>query len=271
MISVNKLIQKIKDEKVGPTGKKVLLLEGADDVDAFSLMLNKKVGNLWEQNWTLAFAEGKKRILEVLQIEPTWIGLVDRDEWNDVTIAEKQGELPNLVVLPRFCLENYLLDPDELWEGFPQEQKNKIGGGVDELRAAIFQEKDKWLRHGVLWSVVNPLWDGLRSLGFKEDLLDVENAQDDEAIRQKLKEWYDYLEHSELFRLFTEQLQVASADSPTKQLHVWIHGKKFYINVIHVVLNRLLGQKNADERKMSIFRTRALPDDLAPLWARMGI
>ena len=89
--------------------------------------------------------------------------------------------------------------------------------------------------------------------------------------RVLLNEWHDFLDPASLFRTFSEQLEVAMADSLKKQLHVLIHGKKYYVNVVHVVLNRLLGQKGADERRLAIFRTRALPDDLGPLWAKMGL
>ncbi len=271
MTSINKLIQKIKNEKIGVTGKKVLMLEGTDDVDSFSLFLENKIGPQWEQHWTLEFAEGKKRVLEVLQREPAWIGVVDRDEWSETTITDKQLELPNLCVLPRFCLENYVIDPDELWEALPQIQRIKIAGGAEELRTLLLQDKDIWLRHGVLWSVINPLWEGLRAIGFKNDLLEVTNAQDDNHIKGKLDEWHDYLDPDLLFETFSEQLQIASTDSVEKQLRIWIHGKFYYENVVHRVLNLLLGQKNQNSRKLAILQTRILPDDLAPLWTKMGL
>ncbi len=271
MSNATKCIDRIKGEQIANTRKRILLLEGDDDVKAFRILLDKKCTNNWEQHWSLASANGKKTVLDILRHEPTWIGLVDRDEWSDATITEKQAELQNLCVLPRYCLENYLINPDSLWVALPLRQKNKIGGGATELRLAILLEKDKWLRHGVLWSIINPLPDGLWELGFKDDLLDVNNAQDNKSIKIKLKAWHDYLNPDLLFGKFTDKLLVASHDTIDNQLHIWIHGKKFYENVVHSTLNRLLKQTTADFRKFELFQSMELPDDLAPLWTKMGL
>ena len=272
MSKIAATIQRIKEERVGQTGKRLLLVEGSDDVTAFSIFLEKKRGNQqWEQQWLLHPAGNKKILLEMLAAEPGWTGLVDRDEWSDDAIALKQQELPNLVILPRFCLESYLIDPDELWEAFPQVQKDKISGGVERLRAAILHEKAKWLRHGVLWSVINPLWSGLRALGFKEALLDVDKAQDDTVIQTILNEWHQFLEPQQIFEAFQTLHATVNTKEVSEQLHRWIHGKLFYQSVVHPALDQLLGQKAAEERRLKIFRTRTLPDDLAPLWAMLGL
>jgi len=100
-------IKRIKEERIGLTGKRLLLVEGSDDVMASRIFLEKKSGNQqWEQQWLLHPAGNKKILLEMLAVEPGWIGLVDRDEWSDDAIARKQQELPNLVIIPRFCLLN---------------------------------------------------------------------------------------------------------------------------------------------------------------------
>ena len=272
MGKIDVIIRKIKDEQIGRTGKRLLLVEGSDDVAAYRIFVGKKTGNqLWEQSWLLHPAGNKKILLEILAIEPTWIGLVDRDEWGDSAIAEKQRELPGLVVLPRFCMENYLIDPAELWDAFPQVQKDKIQGGLDELSTTILRDQAKWLRHGVLWSVINPLWSGLRALGFKDALLeDVEKVQDDAAIQQTLSDWHEFLQPVKIFEEFQSRHAEVAAKSVPEQLHRWVHGKSFYQNVVHPALDRLLGQKSANERRRSILQSRALPGDLAPLWAKMG-
>ena len=42
MSKVAERIQEIKTEKLGQTGKKVLLVEGTDDRDAYQIFLSKK-------------------------------------------------------------------------------------------------------------------------------------------------------------------------------------------------------------------------------------
>jgi hypothetical protein len=46
----------IRDEKVGQTGKRVLLVEGPDDVDVYGILLSRRFGADWEKEWLLALA-----------------------------------------------------------------------------------------------------------------------------------------------------------------------------------------------------------------------
>jgi len=125
---------KIRDEQVGQTGKRVLLVEGQDDVAVYGILLSRRFGAAWEKDWALAAAGKKEFVLDILVGESTWLGLVDRDEWSQDLIVQKQARLPNLLVLPRFCLESYLIDPDELWAAFPPNQRTKIAGGLGRGR-----------------------------------------------------------------------------------------------------------------------------------------
>lgn len=260
----------IRDEKVGQTGKRVLLVEGQDDVAVYGILLNRRFGAAWEKDWALAAAGNKGFVLDILVEESTWLGLVDRDEWSQDLIAQKQAELPNLLLLPRFCIESYLIDPDELWVAFPSNQRAKITGGLTKLRNQVLVDKDKWVRHGVLWSVINPLWSGLRGLGFKEMLLDIDTAQDDDKIKETLRAWHDYLDPQRIFTTFQSLLDDVMQRSEAEQLRLWVHGKEFYRSHVHQVLNRHLGQANVEDRMRDLFKT-IQPDDLEPIWRKMGL
>jgi len=87
-------------------------------------MLDKKFGSEWEKQWAVAPTGGKMILLGVLAKEPEWIGLVDRDEWTEDTIEKKKAELPTLHILPRFCLENYLIQPTEIWSSCRKSKKS---------------------------------------------------------------------------------------------------------------------------------------------------
>ncbi|MEA3340596.1 MAG: hypothetical protein U9R15_11570, partial [Chloroflexota bacterium] len=180
------------------------------------------------------------------------------------------AKLSNLLVLPRFCLENYLIVPDELWAAFPTTRQDRITGGLAQLRTELLVEKDKWIRHGVLWSVINPLWSGLRALGFKEALLDVTVAQDDNEIKRTLDEWHDYLEPQNIFDEFQRRLANVRQKSEFEQLSLWVHGKNFFRSHVHQVLNRLLDQSSIQDRRMNIFKALE-PNDLEPVWGKMGL
>ena len=82
MSTVSERVAQIKAEKVGQTGKRVLLLEGTDDVDAYSIFLTKRFPQ-WDQSWAVAEMGNKRQVLEGLARERNWLGLVDKDEWSD--------------------------------------------------------------------------------------------------------------------------------------------------------------------------------------------
>lgn len=261
--------REIKEQLIGQTGKRALLVEGTDDVALFRILLSRKLGAEWESDWALAEAGNKTIATEILAQETEWLGIVDRDEWTDETIAAKQDELKNLFVLPRFCMESYAVDPDELWQALPPKMQGKVQGGLEALASEILRDKGKWLRHGVLWSEINPLWSGLRALGLKEKLLDFDVAQDDDLIKGILKEWHGYLDQDLIFQGFADKLNQASRLPIKEQLHKWIHGKLFFRGHVNSVLNNYLGQSDAQNRLKDIFHSRALPEDLDPLWSRI--
>ena len=270
MSKIQDLINKIEQEKIGGAQRRVLIVEGVDDVHALESFLTKWSPN-WSQDWVVADAGKKAHVLDVLTKRPEWCGVVDPDEWTEVVIEQQVQEHPSLWMLPRYCLENYLCDPQELWRAFPPKQQQKIEGGIDDLTNKVTTDLDKWVCHGVLWSVINPLWEGLRSRGFKEALLNPDIAQDNQQIQETLTSWHHYLEPDDLFRSYQEKLADVQQLSTEQKLKRWVHGKQFYKAVVNVVLNDLLGVKAADVRKKAIFRTSPVPEDLKPLWEKMGL
>jgi len=267
---VQKKIRDIKEQQIGATSKNALVVEGVDDVNFYSELLSKCHAG-WESKFCIVEVGGKKSVLDVLGNEPGWFGIVDRDEWSDAVLAEQHGDLPNLWIGPRFCLENYLIVPHELWAAFPQRQRDKIPGGEAALREKLLNDLDRWVAHGVLWSVVNPLWEGLRSLGFKEELLSPDVALDNDRIMEKLNVWHQFLNPEQIMERHKSTLGRVQALSQDEQIKQWIHGKSFYVAVVNPALNVLLGQKSESDRRGSIIRTLPLPDDLSGLWQKLGM
>ena len=247
------------------------MVEGESDRDAFGLMLEKKFGVEYEKKWAVAPAGGKALVIAILEKEPDWLGLIDRDEWVEATINEKKAQHPNMNILPRFCLENYLVEPHEIWAALPGPQMNKIPGGFEQLESEIMENRKSWVRHGVLRTVINPLWDGLIARGFHSELLDFDNAQDDVKIKKALKKWHDFLDPEGLFRKFKKSLEDVARKSPFEQITLWTDGKEFFKSHVCSVLNRHLGQESAEERQKQIFRGLPLPDDLGFIWEKFGI
>lgn len=270
MSKTDNRIKDIREKQIGNSTKRALIVEGTDDVDAFQSFLGKAHPG-WEQKWVIAEAGKKTEVLAIVRKEPNWIGVIDRDEWSAPKIADLTTELPNLWFLPRYCIENYLLVPEELWDALPENQRNKIVDGLAELTQSITNDLARWRCHGVLWSVVNPMWEGLRSLGFKEALLDPAIATNKTEIKAKLREWHDYLEPDLIWQSYQDALAQVIQLPVDEQLKRVIHGKYFYEQVVNPLLNQLLGQKSATDRQRAIFRTLPVSNDLKPLWQKMSL
>lgn len=262
--------QTIKDELVGKTGVRVLVVEGVDDKAFLTNLLDKKTGG-WANQWAVGVAGGKQNVLKILEKEADWLGVVDCDEWSDGAAAQSTLTHPNLYILPRFCMENYFIEPDEIWAALPVEQQNRIGSNEAAFKTNLGANLDSWLRHGALWHAVNPLWDGLRAIGFKDKLLELQTAQNDSEIRTTLEAWHDHLEPNGIFSTFQLNLNAARAAGAEAKYRKWIHGKRFFNEVIVRILSRSLEQKAADVWLTNLRRTMPLPLDLGPLWRRMNI
>lgn len=262
-------IQEIRNKDMGNIKKRALIVEGTDDSHAFKSFLNKVYPD-WETIWVVAEAGNKTEVLAIVKKEADWIGIIDRDEWTQQEIENCENQINNLWILPRYCIESYLIVPDELWNALPPKQQAKIAGGKEALNQTIKTDLERWRRHGVLWSVINPLWKGLRSLGFNNDLLTPEIAGDDQTIKQKLKEWHGFLEPVQIWQQYQEALAHVAGQSENEQFKHCFHGKLFYEQVVHPLLNNQLGQKSASKHQQDIFRRLPVPDDLTSLWQKMG-
>lgn len=270
MSKIDDQIQQIKTQFIGNTGARVLLVEGPDDVDAYRIFLDRKFSG-WERYWQLAPAGNKKNVVGMAGKEPAWLGLVDCDEWSDADITEHTASCPNLMILPRFCLESYLVDPAELWAAFPEKQRNKIVGGEAEFRLQLLGALEPWIRHAALWHGVQPLWRELRIAGFPTSVLGSPPMPDDVALRAIFSGWHQTLDAAVvLSRVHTLEVSLAAEDVSTLCAK-WLYAKNFYPQVVQLVLNRLLGQKDAKERRIAIFRARPVPDDLDIVWRAMGL
>lgn len=270
MSKVQERIDEIKSQQLGNRVLRVLVVEGPDDRDAFQQFLAKRVP-AWESHWVLAEAGGKRQVLQILKQEIDWVGVVDRDDWSDEEQAEHVRTYPNLFVLPRFCLESYLINPDELWAAFPDKQRAKLPGGLDDLKAAFAASLPEWIRHAALWHVINPLWRKLRALGFVDEALNTQSIPDDAALIALLNRWVSALDSQQVLLEFHERLLKLQQLSPAELTAHWLYAKKFYPEVVHPLLDRLLGTKSSKARRLAIFRTLPVPVDMETLWKKMGL
>jgi len=264
-------IAEIKTGDIGNSMKRVLLVEGVDDKNALSIFLTKKFP-AWEQKWVLASADKKDHVLKILTKESNWLGLVDRDEWTETEIQTQTTRLQNLVILPRFCLESYLVEPNELWSALPLKQRDKIIGGLPKLIEEIRAEKSTWLRHAALWYVINPLWRELRALGFNNEVLQPEDVPDDATLKAKLSAWHNAINSEYILQKVHETISAFQQETDFIFYTQRLYAKKFYPLVIHPTLNRLLQvQISEKEQRKDIFSELFVPSDLNVLWQKMEL
>ena len=264
----------IIQQQVAATGVRALVVEGDDDKMVIEALLDRISPETWASRWCVGVANGKQNALRIVGDQPDWLGLVDRDEWSDNAAnaaAQDPACLGRLHVLPRFSMESYFVDPAELWGALPTIKRELVNGGQPAFEAAITDELDSWIRHGALWHAVNPLWDGLRALGFKESLLDHANAQNDTVIQQTLRDWHLFLEPQKIFSDFQTRLVAARAAERQEQFRRWIHGKRFFREKVVPTLNHLLGQQSAEGWYRDLSTTMPVPADLQHVWVAMGL
>lgn len=217
-------------EKSVTEGKRVLVVEGKTDELVFMQLL-KKVDPQWETKWVLAEVGGKRNVIEILSKQSTWLGIVDRDEWDNAQLNHQQQQLPNLLVLPRFCIENYLVVPSELLPGLPPKQRAKLpsesAAAIEAITSSITANLESWIQFGTAWAIINPLWDELRSLGFNRDLLDPQQVITEHGFLMHCERWHAHLDPAVLLQRYRNKLTEIRGLPVDEQLRTIIHGKNF--------------------------------------------
>ncbi len=256
----------IRRELAATPTKRVLLVEGTGDVDFLTLMLDKPP--LREQNiharWVIGAVGGKDSVLRMLGLQPRWLGLVDRDAWSEAEIADATARVPNLRLLPRYCIENYLIDP-MTFQVF--EQRAQSAKAKQAVRDAAQYCKARWgegIRHGSLWRAVQPLQDALQDRGFNGTLLRFD-LPDDSQVRATLRSWSELLDEQRVYGEFSDYQRQAQAMAPEQALRLWVHGKIFWRSVVADALGGAIGEENESRLKRLVYRHTPLPGDLFDL------
>ena len=254
-------------------GKRALVVEGKTDELVFTQLL-KKVAPQWETRWVLAEVGGKRNVIEILSKQPTWLGIVDRDEWDNAQLNHRQQQLPNLLVLPRFCIENYLVVPSELLPGLPPKQRAKLPGesaaAIEAITSSITANLESWIQFGTAWAIINPLWDELRSLGFNRDLLDPQQVITEPGFLAHCERWHAHLDPVVLLQRYQSKLAEIRDLPVDEQLRTIVHGKKFYKAVVTPAFMRLLTMPKAISVDVW-FREMPVPADLDFIWHEMNL
>jgi len=239
---------------------RVLLVEGPEDVKVFTNFLNRyPAANEWSNLFRILPAGRKDHVLIGLRSHNNWIGIVDLDEWGEERVQQEVANLPNLRPLPRFCLESYFCNPGEIWEMIPDIQKRRINNELLRLETPIFSSLPDWIRHGALWRVLHRMY---RNTCFPSDLED-RPVGGPEEIRQRLEQWHSQLSPDLIMQSYHQEIETSERFSQSEYLATYIHGKKFFHEVVNLQLNRAFGQKSAEDWMDELSNSDVnLPDDL---------
>lgn len=242
----------------GGGSKKVLVVEGAYDTAFLTLMLDKppfRSKNLLAK-YVIIDAGGKDAVFKALAAHKEYLGLVDRDAWTDKECERKKRQVPSLFILPRFCIENFIICPDELRQAFPEPD------GFKDIDDAI----QTGIRHGCLWRAAQPLYDQLMQSGFNKQLLAFP-PPDDEGIAELVARWQGILSESNITGRMEAELKACGDADEGTLLRTFVHGKAFWKGVVEEKIAARFPDVSGERLKIEVFKKMAVPKDLeAFLW-----
>jgi hypothetical protein len=254
-------------EKIARSSKKVILVEGKDDKVSCTHLFDKKYIN-WERLVFIFPAGGKINVIKELKRSPDFIGIIDKDEWSEEDIISARSELENLILIPRYCMESYLVDPGEIWEAIPEKLRRNVN--FDDFKHAILEDIDDWTTHAALWHAVVPLYSRLKKSGFNQVLLnEIEKIKEESFIKAKLNEWHHILDPEETFGKYRSILSKISGVALREKLQKWIHGKKFWEIHVSKKMNIFFGQEKRDRYANEIWKHRPIPGDWDEIWSKI--
>lgn len=270
MSSFDDRFRAFSSEVAATPGKRVLVVEGSTDIDFLTWMFDKpplKGMNL-PARWVMGDAGGKTAVVRMLEKRPEWVGLVDRDAASQDEIDAAIKKTPNLFLLPRYCIENYLTDPRLLDQMLDMPRFAKQKKPLEYAKQQIKPHYSEAIRHGSLWRAVQPLQDALQELGFNGALLKY-SLPGDAEVKQTLQSWSQLMDWQRIYAQYEQFQETASALPLDKALARWVHGKMLWRNVVGPQLSEALGGVNKDKLARRLFRMMDLPEDVHQLMQRL--
>jgi len=233
----------LRDIESRSAGKQVLLVEGSKDVTLLGYFLTYHAPG-WELRFVIEPAGGKQHVVSGVCVHrQDWIGVIDLDEWNPDDLERALARSPRLLRLPRFCIESYFCHPTEIWAALPSTQRTRVGNDPQVLAKPIMEALPDWVAHGAMWRVLRKLYHTARLPA----QLERAPITDEVQIRTILQTWHDQLSPDLVLEQYHAELDAAKNLTQDEQLIAYVHGKKFYNQVVVQILDRLFGGKGADD------------------------
>lgn len=247
-------LEKLAMSAAQSPGKKVVVVEGMGDVTFLTLMLDKppfRQANVFSR-FTLLEVGGKDAVLKMLEMRPDFYAMVDRDAWTEKECAKKQKAYPNLFILPRFCIESFIICPEEL-EG--------IFSNFQEEGDSIRKDIPMAIRHGCLWRAAQPLYQQLMQAGFNRALLRYPPPNEKE-LDKLLRSWQTLLSPQAVQKACDQAFQDVQGHSQDELLREFVHGKIFWKNAVEPFVYPKFQGRSGEELKRAVFQRMSIPGDL---------
>lgn len=241
---------------------KELAVEGKTDKFILEVFLtageNAGYWKDWSSQLLIEVAGKKYNVIEKLKQGNSRIwGLIDHDALPVDTLAHYQQTYPQLLILPRWTIENYFIDPDELIQLLPPQASSIL------IRDEIERQKSEALKFGALWHVFTEA--GIFSEDFPNPrgLCKIPMPSDAE-IYNRLSRWNNQLNPDTTLKAYLEYQQSFLAN-PSLNYAYHIHGKNFFLQVVQPILNKIT-QKSEDDWKRELLKSVTdCPADLIPV------
>jgi hypothetical protein len=233
-------VREIEDES---RGLPVLLVEGTDDVDILEHFFNQHSPG-WRNQFFVAAAGGKEHVKSgVATHHPDWLGIMDIDERSQVQVQAMANVSEHLIVLPRFCIESFFCYPEEIWPLIPAHQQNRLDNGFADFSQLIGAHLDDWVAHGAMWRVLRELYHQTRL----PEELERSPVTDSNHIREILTNWHESLSPDRVIESYESELANAQRLSTEEKLKQYVHGKKFFNQVVVQILDQQFSGEGADD------------------------
>lgn len=222
-------------------GKRVLLVEGPNDKAVYTAWLKKLAyPDLFSAKIVIEAVGGKPLVIACLEWfrhhggnSGNLFGLVDRDEWDAATIAERTAALPQLrVVSGRDCLESYFADPDEL-EPSLQAENPAFAAQFPPFRGHLRGALAARVAHWALFTTTERLKERLIAAMYPGAFHAAIPMPGDADIQNRFQEWAALLAHPQVFNEFDGLRTHVQGVGVAEQFRSHVCAKSFFEEVVY--------------------------------------
>ncbi len=224
------------------SNRAVLVLEGKEDSEVYSRWLKKLMGpgSVVSGRLNLVAVGGKINVLTALEWyrdhegNPDNIfGIVDRDEWDDATIATKKGDLSQLRVnTMRHGIESYFCDPSEIEPALLAEDTSTYGPLIAAFNTQAATALEARVDHWCLFTVTERVKQRMIEVEYPGIFHDLFELPDDTEILSRLRTWSSILDSDRIFDEFTRLRSDARSRTSSDRFRGCVWAKPFFEGVV---------------------------------------